>query len=35
MRKIFNLTTAQTSIGGLDELYDTLVCDKYLGRALP
>lgn len=35
LRKLFNLTAEQSTLVGLSRLYDTLLCDKYLGKGLP
>jgi hypothetical protein len=35
MTKIFNLTISESNLYGMADLYDTVVCDLYLGRALP
>ena len=35
LRKLFNLTLEESNLVGLSRLYDTLYCDRYLGRAVP
>ncbi len=35
IRLVFNLTSTQANVGNLQELADTIICDKYLGRDLP
>lgn len=35
MTKLFNIPLAESNIGGLVALYDTLACDNYVGRKMP
>lgn len=35
MRLLFNLSLAESNLMGLVALYDTVICDTYLGRPLP
>jgi hypothetical protein len=35
MKELFNISLAEANVGGMAALYDTLVCDNYLGRSLP
>ena len=35
MRLVFNLTTDQSTVAGLFDLYDVVISDKYLGRPMP
>ena len=35
MKNLFNISLALANVVGMAELYDTLVCDNYLGRKLP
>lgn len=35
MTKLFNIPLAESNLAGLVALYDTLVCDNYVGRKMP
>ncbi len=35
MEKMFGLSLPELNVGVMMELYDTVACDRYLGRALP
>jgi len=35
MRLVFNLSIAQSNVASLEDLADTLLCDKWLNRDLP
>jgi len=35
MRLVFNLTMTQSNVGSLQELADTLMSDKWVGREMP
>jgi hypothetical protein len=35
MKSIFGLALEYSNIGGMAALYDTVICDKYLGRPMP
>ena len=35
MRLVFNLTTDQSTVAGLSDLYDVVISDKYLNRPMP
>lgn len=35
LKRLFGLSDKSANLVGLSKLYDTLICDKYLGKALP